>query len=384
MDYQRTVIPLFVSYLKKYPILALTGPRQSGKTTFLKFQLTDYRYVNFENPDNRSFFQKDPKGFLELYNTKVIFDEAQHVPQLFSYLQDIVDNNKIMGQFIISGSQNFHLMESISQSLAGRVGIFRMYPFDFAEMKNANWLTENYASAMSRGFYPALFDRNIPSSKYFKDYIDTYLMRDVNQLKNIQDARSFKTFLRLCATRAGQLLNYNDLARDAGISHTTARSWISVLETSYIVFLLPPYFKNYSKRLIKSPKLYFYDTGLLCYLLNFKDEPPTITNSYYGSIFENMVISELIKQNEHKQLGREYFFWRDSKGHEIDLLYDVNNQLHIGEVKATKTISNKLFEGLDKFSAISTDEIKSKSLYYAGDINQVGDKYKILGWKSIE
>jgi predicted AAA+ superfamily ATPase len=289
-----------------------------------------------------------------------------------------------MGQFIISGSQNFHLMESISQSLAGRVGIFRMYPFDFAEMKNANWLTENYASAMSRGFYPALFDRNIPSSKYFKDYIDTYLMRDVNQLKNIQDARSFKTFLRLCATRAGQLLNYNDLARDAGISHTTARSWISVLETSYIVFLLPPYFKNYSKRLIKSPKLYFYDTGLLCYLLNFKDEPPTITNSYYGSIFENMVISELIKQNEHKQLGREYFFWRDSKGHEIDLLYDVNNQLHIGEVKATKTISNKLFEGLDKFSAISTDEIKSKSLYYAGDINQVGDKYKILGWKSIE
>jgi predicted AAA+ superfamily ATPase len=204
MDYQRTAIPLFVSYLKKYPILALTGPRQSGKTTFLKFQLTDYRYVNFENPDNRSFFQKDPKGFFELHDNKVIFDEAQNVPQLFSYLQDIVDNNKIMGQFIISGSQNFHLIESISQSLAGRVGIFRMYPFDFAEMKNANWLTENYASAMSRGFYPALFDRNIPSSKYFKDYIDTYLMRDVNQLKNIQDARSFKTFLRLCATRAGQ------------------------------------------------------------------------------------------------------------------------------------------------------------------------------------
>jgi predicted AAA+ superfamily ATPase len=384
MNYKRTLYLIFKEYLTKYPILAITGPRQSGKTTFLKTQFPDYEYVSLENIDHREFVKRDIKGFLARYSDRVIFDEVQQVPELFSQLQDVVDSSQKMGQYILSGSQNFNLMHNITQSLAGRVGIFKMLPFDLAEMKEANWLADDLSTAINIGFYPAIFDRKIKSDKYYADYVETYVKRDVSQLLNIQDQRTFRNFIKLCAARAGQLLNYSDLAKDAGVSHTTARNWLSILETSFIVHFLDPYYKNYNKRVIKSPKLYFYDTGLLCYLLNIKSGQLDPSLSQYGHIYECFVLNELLKQNEHQMLLREYWFWRDSKGKEIDLFYTENEKTHIAEIKATTTITSKLFKAMDDFERISTDTIASKTLFYGGKENQKRTRHTIVGWDKLD
>jgi len=366
--------------LNKYPIIGLTGPRQSGKTTLLKETLTDFRYISLENPEHREFAQNDPKGFLDEFNDKIIFDEVQNAPELFSYLQGIVDENQIMGQFVLSGSQNFNLMERITQTLAGRVALFRLFPFEMAEMKTAGWLLNDLSQVMTSGFYPALFQRNIDPDRYFADYLDTYVNRDVSQLVNVKDTMTFKAFLKLCAIRAGQLLNVNDLARDSGVSHTTARNWLSILETSYLVFQLPPYFQNFGKRLIKSSKLYFYDVGLLCHLLNIRKGKLSPTHPMWGHIFENLIICELIKQNAHHTLHRDYYFWRDSKGHEVDLLFQLGELLHVYEIKATSTIQNKLFDGLDYFDKITPQPLAQKTLIYGGDNQQNRTNYDVLPW----
>lgn len=256
--------------MKKYPVMALTGPRQSGKTTLLKTSFPDFRYVSLENPDHRSFAETDPNGFLKLYDKYVIFDEVQRVPALFSYLQTIVDESGLMGQFILSGSQNFHLMQNITQSLAGRVAIFKLFPFDHQELKGAGLLNDNYVENIIKGYYPAIYDRDIPTRTFYSNYIQTYIQRDVSELLSIKDIRLFQNFLGLCAARAGQLLNMNALANECGISQPTAKSWISALENSYIVFTLQPLHENYNKRIVKTPKLYFYDTGLLCHLLRIQ------------------------------------------------------------------------------------------------------------------
>lgn len=346
--------------------------------------LQGYTYVNLENPENRTFAERDTKGFLEKYSDKVIFDEAQNVPALFSYLQGIVDENQVMGQFILSGSQNFQLTERITQSLAGRVAIFRLLPFDMDEMSKANWLSEDVGEAMTKGFYPAIFERGMDHDRYYTNYIETYVTRDISQLINIKDARSFRNFLKLCAVRAGQLLNLSDLARDAGISHTTANNWISILETSYIIYQLPPYFKNYGKRIIKSPKLYFYDVGLLCHLLGIRKSNISPTHPNYGHIFENMIITELIKKNEHRELLRDYYFWRDSKGHEIDLMYHDGDALHIYEIKSSSTIQSRMFEGLEYFTKISTEPIEDKVVVYGGKEVQNGTEFTVLPWSLVK
>ncbi|MEL6721567.1 MAG: ATP-binding protein, partial [Bacteroidota bacterium] len=253
--------------LHKYPILALTGPRQSGKTTLLKEFFFDYRYVSLENIDERTFAEEDPNGFLKKYNEKVIFDEVQRSPHLFSYLQTIVDQSGQMGQFILSGSQNFHLLERITQSLAGRVAIFKLLPFDSSELKTENLLASDWKELIIKGFYPAVYDRDLQPSIFYTNYLQTYIDRDVTSLVNVQDKRRFRNFISLCASRNGQLLNINTLSKECGISSPTARSWLSILESSYIIFLLPPYYENFKKRVIKSPKLYFYDVGLAAFLL---------------------------------------------------------------------------------------------------------------------
>ncbi len=384
MIVNREIIKSLIFFKDKYPILALTGPRQSGKTTLLKELFPDYTYLSLENPDMRTFLENDPKGFFEKYSKYCIFDEAQRVPQLFSYLQTIVDDSRIMGQFILSGSQNFHLIKNITQSLAGRVALFKLLPFDFTELKSENLLQEDYAEAMIKGFYPAIFDRDIPSKSFYSNYIQTYVERDITEIINIRDIRTFRVFLSLCASRAGQLLNLNSLANECGITQPTAKSWLSVLESSYILFLLQPYHKNFDKRVIKSPKLYFYDTGLLCHLLKIKDANQIKVNSYKGNLFENMIVSEFVKQNYHQNLLQEFWFWRDSAGHEVDLIRQDDELLNVIEIKSTTTISQDLFHGLTHFSALAKDTIKSQTLIYAGLDTQKRTIANVLAWSDIK
>ncbi|MEQ1554375.1 MAG: ATP-binding protein, partial [Ferruginibacter sp.] len=370
--------------LKLYPIVALTGPRQSGKTTFLKTEFPKYKYVNLENPDNRNYALKDPNNFLNEHGKYVIFDEVQRVPHLFSYIQHLVDENKIMGQYIFSGSQNFHLMNNITQSLAGRVAILKLFPFDLEEMKTANWHNpKDFTYNMQRGFYPALYDRKIPSKIFYSNYIQTYIERDVTNLINIRDLKNFRNFLYLCASRAGQLLNLNSLAMECGITQPTAKAWISVLETSYIVFQLQPYFTNFSKRVTKTPKLYFYDTGLLCHLLKIKEPQNIATHPQKGALFENMMIAEIVKNNAHKNLLQELYFFRDAVGHEVDLLIQTDEKMALVEIKATQTIMTDMFKGLQYFETLKPNLVKSKSLIYAGFENQKRTAGKLVPWEIV-
>lgn len=368
----------------KYPILALTGPRQSGKTTMLKTMFSEYRYVNLENPDARSYAENDPKGFLAEYDKFVIFDEVQRVPSLFSYLQAIVDDSGIMGQFILSGSQNFHLMQNITQSLAGRVAIFKLFPFDNKELKSRDWLDEeDYLTNMLKGFYPAIYDRNIPSKTFYNNYVQTYIQRDVTELINIRDLRSFQNFLGLCATRAGQLLNLNMLANECGISQPTAKSWLSALENSYIVFQLYPYHKNFSKRIVKTPKLYFYDSGLLCHLLKVNKNEQLQTHSFKGALFENAMIAEYVKQMYHHDNVKDIWFWRDSAGHEVDFMIEDSEGFEIVEFKASMTIMPEMFKGLDYFSQLSGWGNLKKTLVYGGNDTQNRTAGTVTPWKEF-
>ncbi|WP_395053066.1 ATP-binding protein [Flavobacterium sp.] len=384
MEVKREIVN-YMNFLKdKYPILALTGPRQSGKTTLLRELFPDYRYISLENPDLRKFAENDPNKFLEEYDSFCIIDEAQRVPHLFSYLQTIVDEKKIMGQYILSGSQNFLLLKNITQSLAGRVALFKLFPFDFNEMKAGNFLSKNYIEAMINGFYPAIYDRNIPSSIFYKNYIETYVERDISELVNIRDMRTFRTFLSLCAARAGSLINLSSLANDCNITQPTAKSWLSLLESSYIIYLLHPYHKNFDKRVIKSSKLYFYDTGLLCHLLKIKDEKQIKFNTYKGHLFENMIVMELVKQNYHQNLMKEFWFWRNSDGREIDLLTQEDDFLDVFEIKSTSTITPNLFKELEYFEKLAKDEIGTKTLIYSGLYTQNRTFAKVLSWYDIK
>jgi predicted AAA+ superfamily ATPase len=384
MVFNREIETAIRFYKNKYPIIALTGPRQSGKTTFLRELFPYYQYVSLESPDVRSFLEDDPNGFFEKYSKFCIFDEAQRVPELFSYLQTIVDESKIMGQFILSGSQNFHLIKNITQSLAGRVALFKLFPFDFNELKAQNLLATDYLEAMIKGFYPAIFDRDIPSKSFYSNYIQTYVERDITELINIRDIRTFRIFLSMCASRAGQLLNLNALANECGITQPTAKSWLSVLESSYILFLLQPYHENFDKRVIKSPKLYFYDTGLLSHLLKIKDANQIQSNSYKGNLFENLIVSEFVKQNYHKNLMRDFWFWRDSAGHEVDLIIQDDEFLNVIEIKSTKTISKDLFKGLNFFQDLAKEKVKTNSLIYAGLENQKRSAGNVVSWYDLK
>lgn len=370
-------------FATKYPIVAVTGPRQSGKTTMLKSLFQEYRYVSLENPDNRDFALNDPKGFLKQYDNQVILDEIQQAPALFSYLQTIVDEQNIMGQFIISGSQNFQLMERITQSLAGRVALFKLLPFDSAELRSVDLLHEDYLVNLVRGFYPAIYDRDIPAKIFYSNYVQTYVQRDVTELIAVKDIRTFRNFLGLCAGRAGQLLNLNALANECGITQPTAKAWLSVLESSYIVFLLYPYFENFNKRIVKTPKLYFYDTGLLTFLLNFSEPGQLINHPVKGSLFENLVIAEYVKRMHHSYTETDLWFWRDSAGHEIDLLATGAGEIKLYEVKATQTIMTDMFNNLEYFVKISGKTNLTKTVVYAGDENQERSNGDVRSWKDL-
>lgn len=383
MFVKRQITHIIKKQQSKFPILALTGPRQSGKTTLLKELFKDYRYISLENPDIRAFATDDPNGFLKEYSENVILDEVQRVPSLFSYIQTKVDESKKMGQYILSGSQNFHLLNSITQTLAGRVALFKLLPLDFEELKAAELLEDDYSQALFKGFYPAIFDRDIDPKVFYTNYIQTYVEKDVTELLNVKDLKAFRTFLGLCAGRAGQLLNISALANDCNISQPTAKAWLSILESSYLIFLLQPYHQNFNKRLVKSPKLYFYDTGLLSYLLGIRSADEMILNRLKGSLFENLILAELQKKNYHQYTHLDYYFWQDSNGNEIDILLKNHNGFDVFEIKATETISTELFKQMDRFAELAAPEEVKKTLIYGGRQNQNRSKYQVQSWKDI-
>lgn len=368
-----------------FPIICLTGPRQSGKTTLVKNTFHDHAYVNLENSDTMLAAQEDPRRFLAQYQSSgVIIDEAQRVPELFSYLQGIVDDSGEMGRYILTGSQNFLLLEKITQSLAGRAAIVHLFPFNADEIEPVGLLGKNLDQVMFKGMYPPLYDRPVIPTDFYPSYIETYLERDVRSMKNISNLALFRKFIRLCAGRIGQLLNMTSIGNEIGVDHKTVRSWISILEASFIVFLLQPYHQNWNRRLVKQPKLYFYDTGLLCSLLNLHKDDELATHHLRGNIFENYVIAEHIKGQFHSGNRPSAYFWRDHSGHEVDLIIEQGTSLQAIEIKSTTTLNLNLFNGLRWFSQQAGLSSAACTLVYGGDEVHDRTSGRVVPWQQID
>jgi predicted AAA+ superfamily ATPase len=366
-----------------YPVVAITGPRQSGKSTLAKKLFSDKPYCSLEDLDHRRFATEDPRRFLAQFTEGAILDEVQHCPDLFSYLQTLVDEKNKQGMFILTGSQQFGFFAKITQTLAGRVGFIQLLPFSLGELQQSQAMPSTIESYLYSGCYPPIYDRKIPPQTWYSDYVMTYVERDVRQLINIQDLRVFHRFLQMCAARTGQLLNLSNIANDCGITHNTAKAWISVLEASYILFLLSPHHNNFNKRLVKSPKLYFYDTGLACSLMGIQNSNQLITHPARGALFETLVVSELIKNRFNNGLTSNLYFWRDSQGNEIDILIDEGDKLIPVEVKSGETITADYLVGVRYWQKLSNLQQKGW-VVYAGDKKQSRENVDIISWKEID
>jgi predicted AAA+ superfamily ATPase len=365
---------------RQFKAVAVIGPRQSGKTTLTRHVFPDKPYVNLENPDTRRFAVDDPRGFLSQYKAGAVLDEVQRAPELFSYLQQIIDEDDTKGKFILTGSNNFLLQENISQSLAGRIAYLCLLPFTVSELP-ARWTT-NLQDLIIRGFYPPVYDKKVDSDKWYSNYIRTYIERDVRQIKNIASLNVFEKFLRLCAGRAGQLLNMHSLAIESGVDSKTISSWIGILESSFILYRLFPHHTNFNKRLVKMPKIYFYDTGLICALLGIHSPKQLIYHPLFGSLFENMVIGELVKFRFNKAKNNNLYFWRDNIGHEIDVIAETEEILFPVEIKSGKTITDEFFRGLLYWQKISGTQ--AGAVIYAGEARQTrSNNIEIISWKKI-
>ena len=365
----------------KYPFVAITGARQTGKSTLAEHTFPEYKKVSLEDLDMRQWAQEDPRGFITTYPDKTILDEVQRVPTLLSYLQTHTDNEKKEGMYILTGSQSMNLMDSIDQSLAGRVALLTLLPFSHKEMRNAGVLKDNVNEAIFTGCFPRIYDKDIAPADYYPNYIKTYIQRDVRELRDVGDLALFNKFIKLCAGRIGQLLNKSALAVECGVSSPTIDAWLSILETSQIIFFLRPDFNNFSKRLVKTPKLYFCDTGLACSLLEIRDSSQLETHYMRGNLFENMVVTEFLKKEYNAGIEPNLSFWRDNVGHEVDLLQSVAGVQRAFEIKFGATFSSDYFKGLDYWSALSGSE--QKSVIYGGDhaMQRLGGK--VISWKDL-
>ena len=366
----RTIESVIQDLITKYPVVTIMGPRQSGKTTLCRKAFPEKQYVNLEAPDERQFAIEDPRGFLNTYQDGAILDEIQRTPELLSYLQPMVDEDPVPGKFILTGSQQLNVRESLTQSLAGRTGILTLLPFDWNEVQGYMDVSD-VDGLILHGFYPRLHHMRINPTQALGDYFETYVQRDVRQLIQIRHAQLFEKFVRLCAGRVGQLLNLQSLANETGVSHTTAREWISILEASYVIFQLPPWYANISKRLIKTPKIYFWDVGLAAYLLGLEEEKQVSRDPLRGNLFENMVVAEMFKQYYHYGKRPRLSFYRDSSGNEVDLVLERGQDLFPIEIKSGQTVSKQFFQGLNRFSGVVGDRIKRGVVVYAGESKQL-------------
>lgn len=380
--YRRKAEETLKELAKGYPIVAITGPRQSGKSTLARAIFPKKTYISLEDPDHQERVAADPRGFLEAFPQGVIIDEVQRVPKLFSYLQTKVDELKSNGFYVLTGSQQFGLMTGISQSLAGRVGLVQLMPFSISELKQSKLLSMGLSEILYKGLYPPLYDQNrkLNSDQWHANYVATYIERDVRKLIRVKDLALFQKFLRMCAARCGQLLNLSSLGADCGISHNTAREWLSVLESSYIVFLLQPHFENFGKRLVKSPKLYFYDTGLAAWLLNIQSPDHLAIHPQRGGLFESLMISELLKARFSQGLASNLYFWRNHVGLEIDVLIDLGTKLNAIEIKSGKTLGSDYFDNLKQWKKIAGTKVGDLALIYGGDLASSQNNINIYPW----
>ena len=389
----RHLTPTLLRASSEYPVVSVSGPRQSGKATLIRHAFPGHEYVSLEAPDERGFALGDPRGFLAQFQGPVILDEAQHVPGLFSYVQVTVDERPAPGQFILSGSQNFLLMRRISQSLAGRVHISHLLPFSPAELHDLPLRSAEDVGGVPgeappgewtrfamTGGYPPIHDRGLDPSEWLALYFQTYLVRDVRDLTQVGDLEAFRRFVLLCAGRAGQLLNLSALGSDCGVSHETARRWLSVLETSFIVFRLQPYHENFRKRLVKSPKLYFVDTGLLCHLLRIGSARELARHAMRGAVFENLVVSELHKSCHHAGRQPRLAFWRNHRGNEIDLVVESSRGVAAVEVKSGATVAGDFFKSLRYWRKVAGDEGR-RILVYGGDRSYERSGVAVRSWR---
>ncbi|MGB0885314.1 MAG: ATP-binding protein [Chitinophagales bacterium] len=380
---QRELKGKIIALKEKFPILTLTGARQTGKTTLLKSIYSEVPYVSLEDIDNREFALNDPRGFLSNYPNGAVIDEIQNVPTIFSYLQTVVDSKDI--HFAISGSQNFQLIEKITQSLAGRTASLKLLPFSYNELVvSGKFKFDRYEELIYNGGYPRIYDKNIAPIDFYSNYISTYIERDVRQIKNIENLNAFSNFMKLCAGRTGQLLNIQSLATDAGISPNTAKSWLSVLEASYVIYLFQPHYKNFNKRIVKSPKLYFYDTGLACNLLNLENSKQLETHYLKGGLFENFVINEFLKKRFNAGKKSNLYFWQSKTKKEIDILTEQADKLIPFEVKSSKTRNESFFENLQYWKKLNKLEDNNLlNVIYGGDENIKTSKGNYISWRNI-
>ena len=367
--------------LRGFPIVTLTGPRQSGKTTLARAVFKNKPYASLEEPDLRQAASEDPRSFLARFPKGAVLDEVQRCPGILSYLQTRVDTDGRMGLYILTGSQQFGLMSGITQSLAGRTAFVELLPFATRELTGAGKLPANIDAMMLTGGYPPIYDRALEPASWYSAYVTAYVERDVRQMLQIHELETFQRFVRLCAGRTGQLLNFSSLATECGITHNTAKAWISVLEASYLIFLLRPHSVNFNKRMIKMPKLYFYDAGLAAWLLGIRTTEQIITHPLRGNIFETFIISELIKSKLNFGEKPSFFFWRDSNGNEVDLIVEQGINLMPIEIKSGRTLTHEAFAGLEKWRTLAGKKAVLPALIYGGDESYTQKGIKVIGWK---
>lgn len=368
---------------KGFPVIAITGPRQAGKTTLARNLFQDKPYISLENPDEREFALADPKRFLARFPQGAILDEVQRCPQLLSWLQGLVDERQRMGDFVLTGSAQFSLIESITQTLAGRVARVELLPLSASELGNVNKFPDSLTQMLFQGGYPTLYDRPVSPQDWFSNYVATYVERDVRQLIAVRDLGQFQTFVKMCAARTGQLLNLTALGADCGISAVTAKQWLTVLETSYIVTLLRPHFRNYGKRLVKTPKLYFLDSGLAAWLMGIRDAKTLETHAARGALFETWVVSELYKQRLNAGLAPDLYFWRENSGQEIDILCETTQGLQAIEIKSGSTYASDWAQSLKKWQSFAGTESLGSTIMYGGTNNFEREGINVWGWKDV-